>query len=576
MRLSLALLCAAAAASAQEAGELRAVVAARRAAGSEQVDIARAVVTSLLKAGLDQPLRVSEWPLAPGVRGRLELRRFDVYSPGAQLIQDDDGRKISVPRSRLLFFDGRSKSDPSVRVLLWLDPGSRRLGGFADSRAGRHHLLSGGRNRRSYRVTREAEVPGSEVTRNWSCGVEPDAQELETIRAASAASIAIAAPAITTLHYADIAVDTDNELMLGKFANDTTAASNYIAQLLASMSVMYERDLKVRLRQGFTVLRTSPDPYNELPVGGGATGAQLNEFTNHWKANYGGQARTVAMMLSGKATVGGPASGIAWVDGLCSKDLGYSFTQVFSAPGSAAAASSKLVGHELGHNFGSLHSHCYDLDECWDCEPCNSDGTLSCPAPQTMNGVANVRGTVMSYCHFGASSSTTVPPKPCSLGGCTSSEVFHPTTVANVLNPEVQDAASAPNQCISPVVVPAKFFTVAPCRLIDTRIAGGAALGAGVESQFTIPAGTCSIPALAVSLSVNVTVPAAGGGGHLSLYPANIAKPSTTTLNFSAGATRANNAVVALSLDLGLKIFNGAAVPVHVVVDVNGYFAVSP
>jgi hypothetical protein len=101
-------------------------------------------------------------------------------------------------------------------------------------------------------------------------------------------------------------------------------------------------------------------------------------------------------------------------------------------------------------------------------------------------------------------------------------------------------------------------------------------LVAGVESQFTIPADTCSIPAAAVSLSVNVTVPAAGGGGFLTVYPANVFRPNTSTLSFPAGQARANNAVVALSLDLRLKVFNGAAVPVHVIVDVNGYFAVSP
>lgn len=570
---SLALLCAAAAgpgAFAQATEELRVVVAARRAPGSEQVEVTRALVTSLLRAGLDQPLRVSEWPLAPGLRGRLELRRFEIYSPGAQLLHDDGGRKLQLPRSRLLFFEGRSKNDASVRVLVWLDPATRRLGGFADSRAGRHHLVRAGGGRR-YRVTREAELPALRNQANWSCGVEPDALELEKIRAVSAASTAAAAPAITTLHYADVAIDTDVEFMALKFANDTTAASNYIAALLASMSVMYERDLKVRLRQGFTILRTSAagDPYTQLPdpVSGGATFAQLTEFTDYWKANYAGVARTVAMMLSGKQPQLNFASGIAWVGGLCSKDFGYSFYQVFKQAGSNAASDSKLAGHELGHNFGSQHSHCYELDDCYSCENCGTDTLLSCPAAQTMNGVANVKGTVMSYCHAGASA--------CSAGGCTSSEVFHPTTVANVLNPAVEDAATAPNQCIFPAAAAlTKFFTLAPCRLLDTS-AAGTPIPVNGERTFTFAAGACGIPDSALSLSANFTIPNPASAGYLRAYPADIGMPNTIIQDFQAGKSRANNGILKLA-GRSFKLYNGSGSPLHVIVDVNGYFAVSP
>ena len=223
-----------------------------------------------------------------------------------------------------------------------------------------------------------------------------------------------------------------------KFADDSDDATDYIASLVALMSVIYERDLEVRLLQGTTILRvsTTADPY--LQSGGGnADSAKLQEFRNYWTANYVGVSRGAAMMLSGKQSSPSSASGIAYVDSLCSGNRGYSFSQVFRFPGSTASSDTKLVAHEVGHNFGSSHTHCYleptPIDTCYNGESGCYSGATSCPAPQTINGVANVRGTLMSYCH--------------TLSGCSASAVFHPRTVA-LLNPIV---ASKEGVCVFPV-----------------------------------------------------------------------------------------------------------------------------
>jgi hypothetical protein len=59
-------------------------------------------------------------------------------------------------------------------------------------------------------------------------------------------------------------------------------------------------------------------------------------------------------------------------------------------------------------------------------------GPTSCPAAQTINGVTNVRGTIMSYCD--------------GLDGCSSSGVFHPRTVA-LLNPIIASETA----CVFPL-----------------------------------------------------------------------------------------------------------------------------
>jgi hypothetical protein len=78
----------------------------------------------------------------------------------------------------------------------------------------------------------------------------------------------------------------------------------------------------------------------------------------------------------------------------------------------------------------------------------------------------------------------------------------------------------------------------------------------------------------ATSLSVNVTVTGPAAAGFLVAYPGDVAVPVASTISFRAGQTRANNAMLGLSSDgTGrVGIFNDAPGPVHVIVDVNGYF----
>ncbi|MCE7959496.1 MAG: hypothetical protein DYH06_16410 [Acidobacteria bacterium ACB2] len=77
--------------------------------------------------------------------------------------------------------------------------------------------------------------------------------------------------------------------------------------------------------------------------------------------------------------------------------------------------------------------------------------------------------------------------------------------------------------------------------------------------------------ARAASLNVTVTSPAAAG--FLTLFATGSAVPPTSTVNFGAGATRANNAVVPLGPDGSVTaVYGQVAGTVHLVLDVNGWF----
>jgi hypothetical protein len=118
------------------------------------------------------------------------------------------------------------------------------------------------------------------------------------------------------------------------------------------------------------------------------------------------------------------------------------------------------------------------------------------------------------------------------------------------------------------------FYTVAPCRLVDTRNPSGPLAGpALLTGQRTfILAGACNVPITARALSINVTVVQPAAGGDLRLFPADLPKPLTSVVNFRAGQTRTNNAIIGLSAAGALSVQNDAPGAVDLLIDVNGYF----
>jgi hypothetical protein len=60
--------------------------------------------------------------------------------------------------------------------------------------------------------------------------------------------------------------------------------------------------------------------------------------------------------------------------------------------------------------------------------------------------------------------------------------------------------------------------------------------------------------------------------GDLRLYPANVAAPVVSVINFGPGQTRANNAVVPLDATGAFKVQTDSLGTVHMFLDVNGYF----
>ncbi|HYU35720.1 MAG TPA: hypothetical protein VEW48_26485 [Thermoanaerobaculia bacterium] len=123
---------------------------------------------------------------------------------------------------------------------------------------------------------------------------------------------------------------------------------------------------------------------------------------------------------------------------------------------------------------------------------------------------------------------------------------------------------------------PLDFYTLSPCRLLDTRQAYGATGGPALPPtvpRVLVVKSLCGIPAGAKALAVNLTVVNPPGAGFVRLFPGNADPTSTSSINFSTGQTRSNNTVVPLSSSgTGALSLQSSTAGVHVVLDVMGYF----
>lgn len=120
------------------------------------------------------------------------------------------------------------------------------------------------------------------------------------------------------------------------------------------------------------------------------------------------------------------------------------------------------------------------------------------------------------------------------------------------------------------------FYTVPPCRILDTR--PNAALASGERRTIAV-GGVCGIPLAARAVAANVTAVPGSASGQLSLFPGNYPTPVASVLHFAPWQNRASFAVVPLATDgtgTAAAVASAAGGDPHLVIDVSGYFLADP
>ena len=131
---------------------------------------------------------------------------------------------------------------------------------------------------------------------------------------------------------------------------------------------------------------------------------------------------------------------------------------------------------------------------------------------------------------------------------------------------------------VAPVGVASSVVPIVPCRLFDTRPATqvgnrSAPIGAGEQATFAVwgTNGNCTIPDTATGVVANVTTVDGTADSFLAVYPADAARPNTSSQNWLAGGPpNPNGTTVALSATGAIKVFNLSG-SVDVVIDIMGY-----
>lgn len=376
------------------------LLAAGPASARTPVDLA---ALERLAAGPARGLEVRLGGVREAATGRsleLELDEFRVALPDSRLVvHGAGGSAIESALPAVRYLRGTLVGEPGTRAVLALGGGAAR--GMVFRPDGVARLAADGRG-------------GLELAAPPSDGLERAAArfrcEVEDAPVAADAASASGGPRPRpgagpgATYAARVALETDHEYFL-RFA-DAAAAATYALDLIGYLSTIYAAETDADLVVPYLSLWTTPDD----PWVATSSSAALQEFRSYWIANRGDVERTIAHQLSGRETGGG----IAYVGVLCSTGSGYGYTGTidgnFDPQNPQTVWDSMAVAHEIGHNFNSPHTHCYNgiageadpIDGCYNSTAGCYAGALGLPGVGTVIGgtTGDHPATIMSYCHL--------------------------------------------------------------------------------------------------------------------------------------------------------------------------------
>jgi hypothetical protein len=473
--------------------------AAATVAGQEGLEFDSAALAALRSTSAEA--RIEGFPIAPGVRATLVLKRFEVLAPDARITVTGRHGESSLPFPAIAHFSGKVEGDEDSSAYVSAQAG--QIVAYVRSTAGMSFV--GPDESSTTYVVRSSDSPLSAPSnaQPWTCGAEEMPAPLTGT--AGPTYPAVLAP-LSGMKQAAVRIETDQEL-LAKFPGPTTdekitQMGAYVATLFGAINVVYERDLALHLTVVEVHAWTTTDPYD-----GADTLTQLYQLGDWWHPNrpMASYPRAFVHYLSGRSVSGG----IAWLSVLCNGDFfqgghyggGYGLTQVYGTY-PLQFWDQFASAHEMGHNAGSPHTHCYhpEIDQCYSGESGCYVGPTSVPAE---------KGTIMSYCHLLSGGYNNIVMK------------FHARCISEKMIPEINGAA-----CLTAA---GTFEDVPPSNLfysyVETLAADGVTSGCSVTPSLYCPTSAVNRAQMAVFLLKSklgaAYVPPAATGTVFADVPAN-------------------------------------------------------
>lgn len=343
----------------------------------------------------------------------LELDRIDVLTDDAQLVLGTAEGIVDLPEPELVVLRGIVAGDAESLAYIAISPYGTN--GFIRQNDELVSISTGpyaqGKDlAQALRTAKMSDVidPDAENRPQDACGYTAGDRRLEPmgLPVVDVSKNQSVNRGTTTCRIATIAVETDWEFTDRLFNGNTNAAASYLVSLVGALSEIYERDFDVRLAIPYLrVWDADVDPYT-------TTTDPLDQVRDHWNANLTDVDRTITHYFTGRQNTS--YGGVAYVGVLCFNQYGYGVSAYldgfFPYPlidYSHANWDVIVSGHEVGHNFGTGHTHSAYSPTIDDC------GNNDCSSP--------FGGTIMSYCH-------TCP------GGLSNIQLnFHPRVIEYVL-----------------------------------------------------------------------------------------------------------------------------------------------
>ena len=345
--------------------------------GGLTVNLDKSIIGSLESV---EGVTTINFPISGSESLNLSMEKFSVTGGNTRFYIGSPSGDIPLDVSGVVMFRGEIKNEPGSHAFLaFTEQGSAN--GYVTRANGERYFLShaaekiarGNWNQLSIH-RQDNSVEGEFPEGVALCGVEtPEGYIRPQLKVTKEVDLLLGGPKV-----ANVAIDAD-QTFVDLFGGNVTAASNYIVQLIGAISDIYERDVDVKLELAFVRMWSmGGEPFSPDDLWG---------FRDYWHTSQDTTGLNLIQMFSGRRNLS--YGGVAYVAGTCSGEAyaieGYLNGSFPTPVGELSQGNWDLtvVAHEMGHNFGTYHTHDGfepTIDDCG-------------------NGVPS-QGTIMSYCHI--------------------------------------------------------------------------------------------------------------------------------------------------------------------------------